>query len=166
MNEDFWLDLGFDQGVYDEWNLTLVAIISFDSKEELTQKYRIALGAKAGDILDQHYSSWIVESDIQTMFESGINMLRVSFDILFSCGCSFILQIPMGFWMWIPTVAGEPYIQGNQIANLNRILGYVAARGMYVNLDLHALPGSQNGEESSGRKFDFVFRFYFFFPAC
>lgn len=93
------------------------------------------LGNQAQKVLSDHWNSWIVESDIEIMRTAGINTLR----------------IPMGYWAWIPTTAGEPYLaQAGQIQQFERILGYASARGMYTVIDLHGLPGSQNGEESSG----------------
>ncbi|KAM0756218.1 glycoside hydrolase [Meredithblackwellia eburnea MCA 4105] len=92
------------------------------------------LGANATAALQAHYNSWITEADIELMHTNGINQLR----------------IPTGFWAWIPTVSGEPYVNAGQVAQLERVMGYAHARGMYVVIDLHGLPGSQNGEESSG----------------
>lgn len=62
------------------------------------------------------------------------------------------LRIPTGFWAWIPTVDGEPYLncQSCYQAQMDRVLSYAHARGMYAVIDLHGLPGSQNGEQASG----------------
>lgn len=57
------------------------------------------------------------------MYQQGINHLR----------------IPTGFWAWIPTVAGEPYANIGQVAQVERILGYAYKRGMYALIDLHGL---------------------------
>lgn len=93
-----------------------------------------SLGASAASALQDHWNTWITESDIQTLFTAGINSVR----------------IPTGFWMWIPTISGEPYVTTGQKDQLNRVLGYLWARNMYAIIDLHGLPGSQNGEQQSG----------------
>lgn len=36
-------------------------------------------------------------------------------------------------------------------AQLDRVLSYAHARGMYAVIDMHGLPGSQNGEQTSVR---------------
>lgn len=87
--------------------------------------------------LIEHFETWVTEDDIQQMFEYGINHLR----------------IPTGFWAWIPTIEGEPYLNDTSVyqEQIERILGYAYARGMYAIIDCHGLPGSQNGEQSSGQ---------------
>ncbi|GAA6046950.1 hypothetical protein JCM3770_003446 [Rhodotorula araucariae] len=89
------------------------------------------------EALTQHWDTWITESDFDTMVEYGINHFR----------------LPTGFWAWIPTIEGEPYINDTALyqAQIEKILGWAYDRGMYVLIDAHGLPGSQNGEQSSGQ---------------
>lgn len=84
----------------------------------------------------EHFETWATEDDIETMFQYGINHLR----------------IPTGFWAWIPTIEGEPYLNDTSLyqAQIERVLGYLYDRNMYAIIDCHGLPGSQNGEQSSG----------------
>ncbi|GAA5833996.1 hypothetical protein JCM3766R1_002490 [Sporobolomyces carnicolor] len=91
---------------------------------------------KCEEALVQHFDTFVTESDIQTLYENGINQLR----------------IPTGYWAWIPTIEGEPYLNRTDIYQfyLNRVLGWAYDRGMYAILDMHGVPGSQNGEQSSG----------------
>ncbi|GAA6016346.1 hypothetical protein JCM11491_006826 [Sporobolomyces phaffii] len=91
---------------------------------------------KCEEALVQHFDTFVTESDIQTLHENGINQLR----------------IPTGFWAWIPTIEGEPYLNRTDIYQfyINRVLGWAYDRGMYAILDMHGVPGSQNGEQSSG----------------
>ncbi|GAA5860760.1 hypothetical protein JCM5353_008005, partial [Sporobolomyces roseus] len=62
------------------------------------------------------------------------------------------LRIPTGYWAWIPTLEGEPYLNRTDIYQyyINRVLSWAYDRGMYAILDMHGVPGSQNGEQSSG----------------
>ena len=95
-----------------------------------------ALGKTAcTSVLQKHWSSWIVESDIAAMAGINVNTLR----------------IPIGFWAFIDPDTTEPYVRSTQLQEVSRILGYAAKYGMTVVLDLHGLPGSQNGKDHSGR---------------
>ncbi|KDE09516.1 hypothetical protein MVLG_00414 [Microbotryum lychnidis-dioicae p1A1 Lamole] len=117
MNEDWFVQVAGNSSL-DEWTLSQV------------------LGSDLPTVMQQHYNTWIVESDFDTMQQAGINMLR----------------IPTGFWAFIPTVSGEPYYNNRTELQfqLNKVLGWAYARNMYAVIDLHGLPGSQNGEQSSG----------------
>ncbi|GJN92480.1 hypothetical protein Rhopal_005510-T1 [Rhodotorula paludigena] len=86
--------------------------------------------------LSQHWETWVTEDDFDTMHEYGINHVRV----------------PVPFWAFISTTGDEPYLndQAAYQAQIERVLGYAYNRGMYALLDFHGLPGSQNGEQSSG----------------
>ncbi|ORX63014.1 glycoside hydrolase [Hesseltinella vesiculosa] len=89
----------------------------------------------AAALLQRHWDSWIVESDIATLASVKANHVR----------------IPVGYWAFITPDLGEPYIaNGGQKAALQRILGYCAKHNIKALLDLHGLPGSQNGEAHSG----------------
>ncbi|GAA5894432.1 hypothetical protein JCM6882_004819 [Rhodosporidiobolus microsporus] len=92
---------------------------------------------RAKAALEEHFNNFVTEDDVQLLYEHGINQLR----------------IPTGFWAWIPTIEGEPYVNDTSIyhAQLERVMSYAHARGMYVLLDAHGLPGSQNGEQTSGQ---------------
>ncbi|SCV71498.1 BQ2448_3086 [Microbotryum intermedium] len=117
MNEDWFIQVAGNSSL-DEWTLSQV------------------LGDKLPSVMQEHYNTWITESDFDIMAQSGVNLIR----------------IPTGFWAFIPTVSGEPYY--NNITELqfqlNKVLGWAYARNMYAVIDLHGLPGSQNGEQSSG----------------
>ncbi|KAI8328705.1 glycoside hydrolase superfamily [Choanephora cucurbitarum] len=88
------------------------------------------------EALKEHWESWITEEDFVLLSNAHANHVR----------------IPVGYWAFIPPDRGEPYIYGDQKAQLERILGYCKAYGMYAIIDLHGLPGSQNGNDHSGRK--------------
>lgn len=90
--------------------------------------------AKCASVLQDHWKSYYQELDILAAAEVGINLLR----------------IPIGFWALIDPTSDEPYVKSTQMDNVDRIMGYAAEQGMYVILDLHGLPGSQNGKDHSG----------------
>ncbi|MBW0477739.1 hypothetical protein O181_017454 [Austropuccinia psidii MF-1] len=93
-----------------------------------------ALGPKARAVLEEHWSRWFTEADVARAHRAGINTFRV----------------PIGFWMMIKTVPPEPYVTQGQLAYLEKLCHWAYVRNMYVILDLHGLPGSQNGEQQSG----------------
>ena len=115
--EDWMVQQG-GSNAWDEWRLTQ------------------NLGSDAQSVLNDHQNSWVTEADMDTMQNSGVNIVR----------------IPIPFWAFIPTVAGEPYLNNMTMYQnqLNKMLQWCYSRGMYVMLDLHAMPGSQNGDQSSG----------------
>ncbi|EJU04688.1 glycoside hydrolase [Dacryopinax primogenitus] len=100
-------------------------------------------GSDAAGLLQAHWDSWVTEADVDTVWKAGINTLR----------------IPTGYWAWIQTEEGEPYVQAGQLDRLERVMSWAYKRGMYVLIDLHGLPGSQNGEQQSGHNTTDV-RFY------
>lgn len=116
MAED-WFVQKAGPNAWDEWDFTT------------------ALGSNATNVLEEHWSTWITEADVERAYQAGINTFRV----------------PTPFWMWIETHGDEPYVTGRQLAHFERLCSYAYARDMYLIIDLHGLPGSQNGEQQSGR---------------
>ncbi|KAI8099980.1 glycoside hydrolase superfamily [Halteromyces radiatus] len=88
----------------------------------------------AATLLQQHWDSWVTEDDFKTLASVKVNHIR----------------IPVGFWAFITPDQGEPYVSTGQKAQIERILGYCATYQIYAIIDLHGLPGSQNGEDHSG----------------
>ena len=77
------------------------------------------------------------------------NNIFFVFRILASVGANQV-RIPVGYWAFIKPDAGEPYVAIGQKAHIERILGYCATNGIHAVIDLHGLPGSQNGQDHSG----------------
>lgn len=82
--------------------------------------------------LDDHWNTWIQESDISSIAGWGFNHIR----------------IPIGYWAFQP-LSDDPYVQG-QTKYLDRVLGWASNYGLNVIIDLHGAPGSQNGFDNSG----------------
>ena len=53
------------------------------------------------------------------------------------------MRIPIGFWAY-EVGSSEPYIQG-QHEYLIKAIGWAGKHGLKVIIDLHGVPGSQNG---------------------
>jgi glucan 1,3-beta-glucosidase len=86
----------------------------------------------ASQALNNHWDTWYTWQDFCDIKDSGINVVR----------------IPIGYWAW-KLLDTDPYIQG-QIQYLDRALGWAQQLSLKVILDLHGVPGSQNGFDNSG----------------
>lgn len=53
------------------------------------------------------------------------------------------VRVPIGYWAW-DVSAGEPYIQG-QLPYLRDAVKWAGNHGLKLIIDLHGVPGSQNG---------------------
>ena len=72
---------------------------------------------------------------------------------LFSLSGFNHIRIPLPYWAFINEPAGTPYVSmGGQVDQLTRVLASASNYGLYVIMDLHALPGSQNGEQETGHR--------------
>lgn len=99
----------------------------------LTQK----LGPAAAHVLESHYSSFITKQSFIDIRNAGLDHVR----------------IPYPYWA-ITTYPGDPYVPKIAWRYLLRAIEYARQNGLRVNLDLHSVPGSQNGWAHSGRQGD------------
>ncbi|KAI0753525.1 glycoside hydrolase [Daedaleopsis nitida] len=118
-------------GAVDEWTLSQI------------------LAAKGPDVLqktlEDHYNTFITEEDIAQIAGAGLNWVR----------------LPIPFWAinkWDDVgVDGtgahqaEPFLERTCWKYILRVLGWARKYGLRVNLDLHTMPGSQNGYNHSGK---------------
>jgi len=95
-------------------------------------EYTLSGDPNAAETLKNHWDTYFTEADIQTIAATGINALR----------------IPIGFWAY--DNAGLPYKQGADLY-LENAIGWARKYKMKVWVDLHGLPGSQNGFDNSGQ---------------
>lgn len=80
--------------------------------------------------IEQHLDTFVVEQDLRGLATEGFQLVRVS----------------LGYWDIVGETHAAPHL--DRIAQL---LDWAAAARLQVLLDLHAVPGSQNGYEHSGR---------------
>ncbi|KAI9609192.1 hypothetical protein KEM48_002898 [Puccinia striiformis f. sp. tritici PST-130] len=92
-----------------------------------------ALGDKLATTLEEHYRTFITEEDFMQIAAAGLNWVR----------------LPVGWWM-IETWDGEPFLEGVSLSTSSRHSNGARKYGLRVNLDLHAVPGSQNGFNHGG----------------
>ncbi|EGG13121.1 family 5 glycoside hydrolase, partial [Melampsora larici-populina 98AG31] len=93
------------------------------------------LGDSAKNVIEDHYKDFIKEEDFAQIASAGLNWIR----------------IPIGWWL-IESQEDEPFQSGVSWKYLYKAFGWARKYGLRLNLDLHAVPGSQNGWNHSGRQ--------------
>lgn len=88
----------------------------------------------AQPVLEKHWDTYYTKQDFIDMKNAGINLVR----------------IPVGYWAW-KLIEGDAYIQG-QIPYIDRALSWAQETDIKVILDLHGVPGGQNGFDNSGQR--------------
>ncbi|KAF9512021.1 glycoside hydrolase family 5 protein [Hydnum rufescens UP504] len=81
-------------------------------------------------VLKNHWGTFITEADFATIAAAGLNHI--------------------GFWAF-DTTGGERYITG-QFPYLRTAVTWAQNHGLFVLIDLHGAPGSQNGYDDSGHR--------------
>ncbi|KAJ2912465.1 hypothetical protein MD484_g7948, partial [Candolleomyces efflorescens] len=105
-------------------------------RDEFSLSQAMAADAANGGLsqIEEHYQTFITEVDIAEIAAAGLNFLRV----------------PIGFWA-IETWDGEPYLAKTSWTYFLRAIEWARKYGLRILLDLHAVPGSQNGLNHSGK---------------
>jgi glucan 1,3-beta-glucosidase len=91
--------------------------------------------SQAAQTLEKHYSTFINKQSFADIQAAGFDHVR----------------IPYSYWA-VTTYDGDPYVPKISWRYLLRAIEYARMFGIRVNLDLHGLPGSQNGWNHSGRQ--------------
>ncbi|KAF7289449.1 Glucan 1,3-beta-glucosidase 3 [Mycena chlorophos] len=103
----------------------------------------VARGKDARRILEEHYDSWITESDWRWIAQHGFNTVRIPIGFYHLCGVE-------------PSVlVGTDFSELNHVfcGAWSRILKAIETAhryGLGVLIDLHAAPGKQNADAHSG----------------
>lgn len=82
--------------------------------------------------LEKHWATFITKKDIQAIKKLGLNTVRV----------------PVGYWLF----ADQDGFLGGSSRYVDQLLEWAEEMGVQVILCLHGAPGSQNGNDHSGRK--------------
>ncbi|TEB40085.1 glycoside hydrolase [Coprinellus micaceus] len=94
----------------------------------------LAMGGKLAEEMENHYKTFITEKDFADIAAAGLNWVR----------------IPIGFWA-IETINDEPFLVGTAWTYFLKAIQWGRKYGIRIYLDLHALPGSQNAWNHSGK---------------
>lgn len=85
--------------------------------------------------LEKHYSTFVTEQTFAEIADAGLDHVR----------------IPYPYWL-VKTYSGDPYLAQVGWRYLLRGIEWARKYGIRVVLDLHTVPGSQNGWNHSGRE--------------
>ncbi|KAI9759062.1 MAG: hypothetical protein M1835_000472 [Candelina submexicana] len=130
MNVGGWLNL--------EPFITPSMFESYDSKLGIVDEYTLCqhLGPSgAAQTLEKHYATFVTERTMADIQAAGLDHIR----------------IPFSYWA-VVTYPGDPYVPQISWRYLLRGIEWARKHGLRVKLDLHAVPGSQNGWNHSGRQ--------------
>ncbi|KAK0707523.1 glycoside hydrolase family 5 protein [Lasiosphaeris hirsuta] len=113
------------------------SLFAYDSRQGIIDEYTLCsyLAARCESILEKHYATFVNEDTFREIVDAGLDHVR----------------IPFSYWA-VQTYDGDPYVFRTSWRYLLRAIEWCRKYGLRVNLDLHALPGSQNGWNHSGRQ--------------
>lgn len=111
-----------DLGIVDEWTL-----IDHINRTEGIEAVVM--------LLETHYSSFVTEDTFKEIRDAGLDHVR----------------IPIGYWA-VRTWENEHFLPHISWRYLLRGIEWARKYGIRVNLDLHSVPGGQNGWNHSGRQ--------------
>jgi glucan 1,3-beta-glucosidase len=110
---------------------------TFTASDNVVDEYTLTkkLGpGPAKALLEAHYATFVTEQTFIDIVDAGMDHVR----------------IPFSYWA-VTTYDGDPYVAKTSWRYLLRGIEWCRKHGLRVNLDLHAVPGSQNGWNHSGR---------------
>lgn len=84
------------------------------------------LGSRLATVVEHHYATFITERDFAEIAAAGIAWVR----------------IPLGYYA-METAEGEPFLAHVSWKYFLKAIKWARKYGLRVNLDLHAVPGSQ-----------------------
>ena len=114
------------------------SLFDFNSRLGIIDEYTMCayLGeTKCAITLENHYASFVTESTFAEIAAAGLDHVR----------------IPFSYWA-VEVYDGDPYLFRTSWRYLLRGIEWARKYGLRVNLDMHGLPGSQNGWNHSGRQ--------------
>jgi len=112
------------------------SLFSYDPKLGIVDEYTLCayLGSGCASKLEDHYASFVTEQTFADIAAAGLDHVR----------------IPFSYWA-VQVYDGDPYLFRTSWRYLLRGIEWARKHGLRVNLDLHGIPGSQNGWNHSGR---------------
>nr|AFK38496.1 unknown [Lotus japonicus] len=90
---------------------------------------------RAPTIMQDHWNTYITEDDFRFISTNGLNAVR----------------IPVGWWIAQDPTPPKPFV-GGSLEILDNAFTWAQKYGLKVIVDLHAVPGSQNGQPHSATR--------------
>lgn len=120
------------------WDDSDPSVFKLNIVGTLRGEYQITNGFgpdKAPQALQDHWDSYITDEDFRFLSSNGINAVR----------------IPVGWWIANDPTPPKPFVGGSSKA-LDNAFDWAEKYGLKVIVDLHAVQGSQNGNEHSAAR--------------
>ncbi|KAF7839978.1 putative glucan 1,3-beta-glucosidase A [Senna tora] len=114
----------------------LTIVRTLQGEYQITNGYGLD---RAAQVLRDHRNTYVTEEDFQFMSQNGLSAVR----------------IPVGWWIAQDPSPPKPFV-GGSLAALDNAFTWAQNHGMKVIVDLHAVQGSQNGNEHSGARDGYV----------
>ncbi|KAL1871179.1 hypothetical protein VTK73DRAFT_2230 [Phialemonium thermophilum] len=113
------------------------SLFDYDLNMGIIDEYTLCkfLADSCASTLEKHYATFVTEQTFQDIADAGLDHVR----------------IPFSYWA-VQTYDDDPYVFRTSWRYLLRGIEWARKYGLRVNLDLHGLPGSQNGWNHSGRQ--------------
>ncbi|KAK6527214.1 hypothetical protein TWF281_010403 [Arthrobotrys megalospora] len=114
------------------------SLFNYPRSASIYDEYGLALylgPEKAAKVLEEHYATFITESDFAAIAAAGLDHIR----------------IPFSYWA-VEVFDDDPYVPQISWRYLLRGIEWARKYGLRIKLDLHGLPGSQNSWNHSGRQ--------------
>ncbi|KAG2579000.1 probable glucan 1,3-beta-glucosidase A [Panicum virgatum] len=127
-----------DYGEDSDWGDDDPSVFVTNNVGSLHGEYQICNGygvTKATQVLRNHWSTYITESDFSFIASSGLNAVRV----------------PVGWWIASDPDPPLPFV-GGSLQALDNAFSWAEKYNLGVIVDLHAAPGSQNPYEHSATR--------------
>ena len=106
--------------------------------DEWTLCTAIAANASSGGVakvIEEHYATFITEEDFAQIAAAGLNWVR----------------IPIPYWA-VEKFPEEPFLERVAWKYFLKAIEWARKYGLRINVDLHTIPGSQNGFNHSGKR--------------
>ncbi|CAN6293769.1 unnamed protein product [Urochloa humidicola] len=127
-----------DHGEDTDWGDDDPSVFVTNNVGRLQGEYQICNGygiIKATEVLRNHWSTYITESDFSFIASSGLNAVR----------------IPVGWWIASDPNPPLPFV-GGSLQALDNAFSWAEKYNLGIIVDLHAAPGSQNPFEHSATR--------------
>ena len=113
------------------------SMFNFPAVDNIVDEWTLTekLGTTASRVLEAHYSSFVTKQTFIDIQNAGLDHVR----------------IPYPYWA-VATYEGDPYVPRIAWRYLLRAIEWARECGLRINLDLHSVPGSQNGWAHSGHQ--------------
>ncbi|KAG9084420.1 hypothetical protein FS749_005244, partial [Ceratobasidium sp. UAMH 11750] len=123
--------------LYEPYQPTNPKFTGVRAVDEWTLCQAIAANKSSGGVakvIENHYATFITEEDFAEIAGAGLNWVR----------------IPLPYWA-VEKYDDEPFLEGVAWKYFLKAIEWARKYGIRINLDLHTIPGSQNGFNHSGK---------------